>query len=130
MRGGDPGVRLFEPSSQGSYFSAIPPAFAPRESEWLLVPAQHVFGSEELSSHAPGIAELAPEPYLAVNAAGAAKLQFGASSEVEINLSGAAYRLPLKILPELPDGVAAIPDGLTPARGAQLPAWTAIRRAQ
>jgi NADH-quinone oxidoreductase subunit G len=129
LRGGDPGVRLFGPSSDGSYFTAIPNAFAPRESEWLLVPAQHIFGSEELSAHAPGIAELAPEPYLAVNAAGAAKLQIEASSEVEINLGGSAYRLPLKIVPELPDGVAAIPDGLTPARGAQLPAWTAIRRA-
>jgi NADH-quinone oxidoreductase subunit G len=130
LHGGDPGVRLFEPTSGGSYFSAIPTAFAPRESEWLLVPAQHIFGSEELSAHAPGIAELAPDPYLAMNAASAAKLQVEASSEVEIDLDGTAYRLPLQIIPELPDGVAAIPDGLTPARGAQLPAWTAIRRAQ
>jgi NADH-quinone oxidoreductase subunit G len=130
MRGGDPGVRLFASSSDGSYHNGIPAAFAPRESEWLVLPAQHIFGTEELSAHAPGIAELAPDPYLAVNAAGAAKLQLDASPEVEITLGGAAYRLPLKIAPELPDGVAAIPDGLTPARGAELPAWTTIRRAQ
>ena len=130
LRGGDPGVRLFASSSGGSYFNAIPTAFAPRESEWLVVPAQHIFGSEELSAHAPGIAELAPDPYLAVNAAGAAKLQLDASPEVEITLGGATYRLPLKIVFELPDGVAAIPDGLTPVRGANLPAWTTIRRAQ
>jgi NADH-quinone oxidoreductase subunit G len=129
LRGGDPGVRLFEPSLAGSFFSAIPTAFSARPSEWLVLPVKHIFGSEELSAYAPGIAELAPDPYLAVNAAGAAKLQTESSSEVEIELGGTPYRLPLKVVPELPDGVAAIPDGLTPARGAELPAWTTIRRA-
>ena len=35
--------------------------------EVLVVPIYHVFGSEELSVRAPGIAALCPAPYLAVN---------------------------------------------------------------
>ena len=61
LRGGDAGVRILEPAPANgqTYFSAIPAAFEPREGEWLLVPIHHIFGSDELSLAAPGIAELA-----------------------------------------------------------------------
>ena len=129
LRGGDPGVRLFEPSQRGDYFTTIPAAFARRETEWLIVPIEHIFGSEELSLQAPAVASLAPAPYLAVNAAGAASFRTGEQAgEVEIELGGAKHRLPLKVLPELPAGIAGIPAGLTPAQGAVLPAWCRILR--
>ena len=93
------------------------------------MPIEHIFGSEELSLQAPAVASLAPSPYLAVNAADAAILNAGEQAgEVEIELSGMKHRLPLKVLPELPAGIAAIPAGLTPARGAELPAWCRISR--
>jgi NADH-quinone oxidoreductase subunit G len=48
LRGGDPGVRLFDahlsgdrssqPSQSAAYFTAIPAPFTHRESEWLIVP--------------------------------------------------------------------------------------------
>ena len=72
--GGDPGQRLIEPGSgpggQGgpAFFDDIPPAFSVRENRLLVVPLYHIFGSEELSVLSPGIAELAPKPYLALNA--------------------------------------------------------------
>jgi NADH-quinone oxidoreductase subunit G len=47
------------PANGQRYFNAIPSAFEPREGEWLLVPMYHIFGSDELSLSAPGIAELA-----------------------------------------------------------------------
>ena len=50
---GDPGVRLFEPLQSGAYFTTIPAAFARREAEWLVVPIDHIFGSEELSLRRP-----------------------------------------------------------------------------
>ena len=75
LRGGDAGIRLFEPSPGGAYFTAVPPAFARRDAEWLIVPIEHIFGSEELSLQAPAVAELAPGPYLALNAADAASLR-------------------------------------------------------
>ncbi len=62
LRGGDPGVRLIEPSLElgWQYYSAVPAVFRPQPDEWLLVPIFHIFGSEELSRHAQSIAQLAP----------------------------------------------------------------------
>jgi NADH-quinone oxidoreductase subunit G len=127
LKGGDPGVRLFEPSQKGAYFDAVPSAFLRREAEWLIVPIEHIFGSDELSLQAPAVASLAPAPYLALNAADAASLRSGEpAGEVEIELGGTKHRLPLKILRELPAGIAGIPAGLPPALGAVLPAWCRI----
>jgi len=127
LKGGDPGVRLIEPSQKGAYFDAIPSAFQRREAEWLIVPIEHIFGSEELSLQAPAVASLAPAPYLAVNAADAASLRSGETvGEVEIELGGTTHRLPLKVQHELPAGIAGIPAGLPPALGAVLPAWSRI----
>ena len=62
LRGGDPGRRLIEPSAgtPPPYFDRVPPAFEPHADEWLSVPLHHIFGSEELSVLAPGIAERMP----------------------------------------------------------------------
>jgi NADH-quinone oxidoreductase subunit G len=129
LRGGDPGVRLLEPKHGGTYFTEVPAPFARRKGEWLIVPIEHIFGSEELSLQAPGVASLAPAPYLAVNGADAASLQVGEpTGEVEIDLGGKKLRLPLKVLPDLPAGIAGIPAGLTPADGAVFPAWSRILR--
>ena len=61
---------MIEPAPQASskYFTRVPKVFAPSRDDWLLVPLYHVFGSEELSFSSPGIAELAPKPYVALNA--------------------------------------------------------------
>jgi NADH-quinone oxidoreductase subunit G len=137
LRGGDPGVCLFgahlsgDRSSQpAAYFTAIPAPFTRRESEWLIVPIEHIFGSEELSLQSPPVAELAPAPYLALSAADASALHMeGGTGDVEIELGGVKQRLPVKVLPDLPAGIAGIPAGLTIARGEELPAWCRIERA-
>ncbi|HEU5401562.1 MAG TPA: NADH-quinone oxidoreductase subunit NuoG, partial [Terriglobales bacterium] len=129
LRAGDAGVRLIEPSGVGEYFTQIPIHFARREQEWLVIPIEHIFGSEELSRHAPAIATLAFTPYLALNATDASEL--GANdetSQIEIELGGAKHRLPVKILPDLPAGVAGVPNGLPAAFGEVFPAWRRIER--
>ncbi len=125
LRGGEAGVRLFEPPSVNGrpYFSAIPPAFNPREGEWLLVPMYHIFGSDELSLFAPGIAELATKPHIALNTG-----DFAESMEVEVTCSAGTFRLPVRIHSEMPPGVAALSVGLSPLLGIQLPAWGKIVR--
>jgi NADH-quinone oxidoreductase subunit G len=129
LTGGDPGVRLFEPSHKGAYFTSIPAAFARRAAQWLILPIEHIFGSDELSLQSPAVASLAPAPYLALNAADAASLHMEEQAgEVEIELGGAKHRLPLKVLPELPEGIAGIPAGLTTASGEVFPAWRPILR--
>jgi len=129
LRGGDAGVRILEPAEANGqqYFNAIPPAFKAREGEWLLVPMYHLFGSDELSLSAPGIAELATKPHVAVNTAdSAAGLAEGA--EVELSCAGGSFRLPVRIRPDLPRGVAALSAGLPPLVGINLPAWGKIAR--
>jgi NADH-quinone oxidoreductase subunit G len=127
LRGGDAGVRIFEPAKANGqqYFSAVPAAFQPRENEWLLVPMYHIFGSDELSLSAPGIAELAAKPHVAVNAADfTAGLAEG--SEVKLSCVGGSFRLPVRIRPEIPRGVAALSAGVHPLAGVRLPAWGTI----
>ena len=130
MRGGDPGVRLIEPSgsADGSYFGPAPSAFASRADEWLLTPLDHIFGSEELSRLAPAIAQLVPKPYVAVNSDDASRLQVKQGDQIDLNLAGFDLRLPVMIQPGLPKGVAGIPSGLVVLEGAGLPAWTKLSR--
>lgn len=130
LRGGDPGVRLIETPQGGSalYFSGPQKPFQPRGDEWLLVPLYHVFGSEELSSQSPAIAELAPKPYVALSAADAKRLQLQDGAEVKLSLAGNAEKLPVVVRPDLPDGIACIPAGLGLLAGTSLPAWTRFSR--
>ena len=125
LRGGEAGVRIFEPAPVNgqSYFSAIPSAFAPRDGEWLLVPMYHIFGSDELSLSAPGIAELAAKPYVALNTS-----DFAEGAEVEVICAGTTLRLPVRLRSDLPRGVACLAVGLPPAAGMTLPAWGKIAR--
>ena len=125
LRGGDPGVRMFEPASTDdpSYFSGIPSSFEPREGEWLLVPMYYIFGSDELSLSAPGIAELATTPHVAVNAGDLTE-----GEEVEVRCADGIFRLPIRIRPDLPRGVAGLPAGVPLLAGCGLPAWGTIVR--
>jgi NADH-quinone oxidoreductase subunit G len=114
LRGGDDGVRLIEPGAGGAvYFGEVPPPFTVQPDEWLLVPIPHIFGSEELSRLAPGIAQLAPQPCIALNRAGVAV--FGKEAEC------LGHRLPVQLAPELPDGIAGVLLGVAPFLGLDLP---------
>ncbi len=131
LRGGDPGVRLLQTgqSANGAHAPSLPQAFAARADEWLLIPLYHVFGSEELSRLAPGVAELAPKPYLALNSADAAKLGFTEGQQVEITVAGARHRLPVSVRADLPKGTAGVPAGVVPVDEGSFPAWTRIAKA-
>ena len=119
LRGGNPGVRLIESGKGGSeFFASIPSAFEPRKGEWLLVPLLHIFGSEELSRFAPAVAQLFPEPYVALNPEDAQ--EFGREAE----LFGRHF--PVKCIAGLPQGVAGLPVGLPDLEGIELPAWSRI----
>jgi NADH-quinone oxidoreductase subunit G len=127
LRGGDAGVRLFEPATNNgcSYFGAIPPAFTPRAGEFLLLPTYHIFGSDELSLSAPGIAELAAKPHVDVNSG-----DFAEGMEVEVTCASGTFLLPVRIHAEMPPGVAALSAGLPSLAGIRLPAWGKITKAQ
>jgi NADH-quinone oxidoreductase subunit G len=125
LMGGDPGRRLIENQEVTSpgYFQNPPNAFDRREGEWLIVPLYHIFGSEELSILTPGIAELAPEPYLALNAEDAAQLGVQPGENIVLSLEQTAIDLPAKIIPSLPGGCVGYPAGLPGLPRFMIPTW-------
>jgi NADH-quinone oxidoreductase subunit G len=122
LRGGDPGIRLIEPrEGRAGYCYEMPPPFEAPPGEWLIVPIPHIFGSEELSRQAPGVAELAPRPYIALNAQEASA--FG--EEVEC----LGQRVTVKVAPELPARIAGVPAGVPPFAGLEFPLCAGISKA-
>lgn len=129
LEGGDPGVRLIEPSGEkGEYFGGAPAEFHRRPGEWYVIPIHHIYGSEELSNFAPAVGELAPKPYLALNQADARELNVNPGDFVEVRMGGSSSRLAAEILPDLPAGLAGIPVGLAEAPVVNLPAWAKIAK--
>ena len=121
LRHGDPGVRILEPNGhKPPFFDQIPPPFQARADEWLLVPLYHIFGSEELSRFAPGIAQLSPQPYVTLNPQDAER--FG--SDVELF----GQRISVTRAADLPRGMAGVPAGIPPFAGLDLPMWSRISR--
>jgi NADH-quinone oxidoreductase subunit G len=121
MRGGDPGVRILEPGAgKPPFFAQLPAPFQSRDREWLVAPLYHIFGSEELSRSSPAIAQLSPQPYIALNPEDAAG--FGGEAELF------GHRLPVTPIADLPRGLAGVPAGIPPFSGLDLPVWSRISR--
>lgn len=125
LRGGDAGVRLIEPGqgSEAPFAGKPPDAFTAKPGEWLLVPLYHIFGSEELSAEAPGVAELSPKPYVALGAEDAAGLSLSEGGEAQVVVNGSRLSLPVRVRPEMPHGVAGLPLGLPDGGAISLPVW-------
>jgi len=128
LRGGDPGKRLIEPSATEkiSYFNDVPHAFTPQSSEWLFIPLYHIFGSEELSVLAPGVAELSPQPYVSLNSHDAARLGAEEGSEAIISIQKKTFTLAVRIDEAIPPGMAGLPSGLPSLEGIMPPVMGGI----
>ena len=123
LRGGDPGRRLLEPRSLlSSSYTRMPSVHRRRRGKWLVVPAYHIFGSEEFSVLSPGIAELAPEPYLGLRPEDAAAEGLREGMSVDLTLPGLVLHLPIRLVASLPAGVALLPAGLQKLPFVELPA--------
>lgn len=114
LRGGNPGVRLLETSPQPEIFfpEASPPAARPPERGLRLIALHPMFGAEELSLHAPAVAERAPAAYLAVHPEDAAEWGLEAGQAVPIRSGEKTLWLPLRLDAGLARGLAGIPLGL------------------
>lgn len=123
--GGDPGKRLIEPdeSREAVYFTDLPEAFGRREGEWLVVPAFHIFGSEELSALGAAVSERVPKPYVGMNEGEANALRKKEGDEVALELGNAVRSLPVRIIASLPSGLIALPVGLPGLEGIAAPKW-------
>ncbi len=132
LRGGDPGVRLFEPdgATVRPDEPAAPDGFQLEAEKWLVVPREHLFGSEELSAMAPAVAERIEPPCLALNAEDARRLNVRTGDTIDVDFDSSRYRLTVALILDLPTGVAAMSVGLPRMEWAALPGWGTLRRAE
>jgi NADH-quinone oxidoreductase subunit G len=121
LLGGDPGRRLISTpeNTRPAYFKA--PTASAKPGAWRLVPLYHIFGSEPLSMHSPGVAERAPQPYLALNPADAQNLKIQAGENLQITIREQKITMPLRLNPTLAPGLAGFPVGLPDALKLDLP---------
>jgi len=126
------GVRLLDDAERGREFTPVgaPARFAARDGELLLVALHHIFGSEELSMHTPGVRELAPAPYIGLNADDAERLGAREGDPLRLWLPWMDMSAPLKLIPSLPSGTAGLPRGLPGVPYLPLPAWVRLTRVE
>jgi NADH-quinone oxidoreductase subunit G len=132
LRGGDPGVRLIEPSPQPDwqYFSTIPAAYSPKPDKPLVIQIFHIFGSEELSRHAHGIAQLVPHPYVALNSIDASQIGAKADEEIKVTIGNSSLEFSVVLRDDLPHGTIGLPAGLVPIEGQSTPTFATLSPAK
>jgi NADH-quinone oxidoreductase subunit G len=130
LRGGDPGLRLFEPHVNGRapYFIQVPEIFTPMKDHLWTVSLHHIFGSEELSVRGSAVAERLPDNYIMINAADATEQKLTQGHILEFDIEGQLYKLPVTISATIPKGVAGLPHGLPGLPFVELPAWLIFKR--
>jgi len=128
LHGGDPGRRLIEPAAGKpfAYAAPIPAAFVAQQDAWWVLPAWHIYGSDELSLRSPGVAARAPGSYIALNPADLARLGLSVGQEVALSIGAQSRVCSVVAAPCLPVGVARAPAGLPGLPALALPAWGRI----
>jgi NADH-quinone oxidoreductase subunit G len=128
LRGGDPGIRLFEGTEgRPEYYTSVPEKFISLEGHLLMVPVHHIFGSEELSSRSTSVAERSPKPYVSLNPEDAGQLNIRENDMLSFEVDGQPYRLPVKINDTITKGIAGLPYGLPGLPFVELPSWAIIK---
>jgi NADH-quinone oxidoreductase subunit G len=123
-----PGAPLLRPRASGPdapapYPPKAPEALAPRPGELQVVAAWHLFGSEEQSSRSRSASTLLPAPYLGLGEEEARSLGAAEGELVSLQMAGAVQRLPVRLVPGLPRGLALLPAGLPERDWVELPSW-------
>jgi NADH-quinone oxidoreductase subunit G len=124
LRGGDPGKRLLGNGqvSVDAFKDSSSFGFEAKNDEMLVVALPHIFGSEELSTHAPAVASRMPGPYILIGKNDAAYFDVGVNTVLILRINGQSYELTVKIDYKMPEGLAGIPYNLPSMPGIILPA--------
>ena len=112
LKGGDPGVHLFEASraARAAYFSPAAPS-APAAG-LRVVPLYEHFGSEELSRLALPIQARIPASYAVLNADDAKRVGIADHGAVIVNVGGEDASLIASVRADFPHGWVGLPVGL------------------
>ena len=126
------GARLLDRPARGRELTPVtpPPATAVGDGEFTLVALHHIFGSEDLSMYAPGIAQRAPGAYIALNHEDAERLDAREGDWLELWLPWMDTRAPCALVPSLVTGTAGVPVGLPGLPYISLPARARLARVE
>jgi NADH-quinone oxidoreductase subunit G len=111
------------------FHGGVPGPFQTRERELLVLPLWQLFGSEELSRLAAGIAELIHGPSLYVHPQDARRLGLEEGGRVELLIDSGSWVLPLQLDGQLAPGTTLVPAGFPGQSPPALPAWGRLRTA-
>jgi len=117
LHGGNPGKRLIEPAGGRAEAFPDPEPTLLDDGEVWIVPRPRIYGSEELSRLASGVAELAPQADITVHPETAAKLLLTDGQTVEFEAGGQTRRLVLRVDESVARDVAAVPAGFEETMG-------------
>ncbi len=123
--GGNSGKRLIEPGSGRADLGGE--AVQDGDGKVLVIPRQHIFGSEELSRFSPGIIQLSLKPYIAMSTETAERLGVGDGQPVEFDAGGETRWLPVRIDESVPADTAVVPANMQQTKGIVMPAKAAVR---
>ena len=114
LRGGDPGIRLFEPDENAifNYFKGVMGDGKGEDAPLVAEPVYHIFGSEELSRLAGGIAGLIPALYIGMNPNTAEKKGFKDGDKVILEMDLERYEVDLKLIEGMAEETVLVPIGL------------------
>ena len=136
LKGGTAGKRLLPadtpPAAPPRTADQGPQSGAIRESgqagEWLLVPRQRIFGSDELSALSPAIAELTEPGYIELCAADAALL--GVNDGDGVHVGDGLATLEVKVNDSIAGGCAGFSAGLAGTDNLSSPMTVSLSRAE
>ena len=114
LKGGTPGVRLFEPIAGSSITTPEIHLSEPETAvaQLQLLPQYRIFGSDELTARSPAIAELVPQPFVQLNSHDAAQSGLEHGDLATANIDGQDIELKVELSNEIPAGCAGISVGL------------------
>ncbi|MFB2539008.1 NADH-quinone oxidoreductase subunit NuoG [Acinetobacter sp. c3-l95] len=115
LKGGDPGVRLFDVLPKRASRSFVAPnATVTNPAVFHLVPMYHIFASGEFTIKTPAMQSRIPEPRFAMNPQDAQRLGVQDGSTMNVNIGDTAVSLPVQIIEYLPAGYLGYPMGIAP----------------
>ncbi len=121
-RGGPPGICLIQPEKNlHPFFTEIPATFRRSGEKFVVLGLPHIFGSDELSRHAPALAERIPHAYVTISDADARARGVSEGDQLVLRIFGREHKLPARIRPKLAPGILGIPMGFPGHAGLVFP---------
>jgi NADH-quinone oxidoreductase subunit G len=110
MKGGDPGVRLFEKStgSKRDNLEYNSQKSEVHKDELKIVPVYQIFGSEELSAVSPSIIERIQEPFVFINPKDSEIFQLSDGESVMLEISNIKLNVKVKTEKSIVQGMAGL----------------------